>query len=629
MPVVMFSRPLLKTVLLGLVGLALLGGISAEQVLAAEVFAPPPVNLSSPRAEAPAEEGLALYGKPKYAPGFTHFDDVRLDAPKGGTLRLASLGTFDTLNPFTLKGIAAPGAELVFATLMTPSLDEPFSQYGLVAESVRVAPDRQWVSYHLRPTARFSDETPILPEDVMFSFTILRDKGHPSYRSYYRDVASVTKIGPRDVLFTFKTAGNRELPLIVGQLPILPEHAWKGRDFAATTLTPLIGSGPYRVDEVVPGRSLALRRVTDWWGADLPTSKGRYNFDVLRYDIYRDATVALEAFLAGKYDVRMENIAKNWATAYTTDAVKDGRIVKREVPNGLPAGMQAFVFNTRRPLFQDRRVREALGAAFNFEWANMNIAYGLYTRTTSYFENSDLAAQGLPSPEERTILAPYRDRLPPEVFTHAFAVPKTDGQGENREGLKRADSLLREAGWVLKNGRRVGPNGEVLRFEILDDSPAFERWVHPWIRSLARLGVEAQFRLVDSAQFQNRLNTFDFDVTVHVFPQSLSPGNEQRDFWGSANADRPGSRNMIGIKDPVVDALAERIPRATTRAELITLCRALDRVLSWGFYVVPHWHTPVFRVAFWKDRLALPANLPPYGLDIVGTGWAVQKAEEQ
>ncbi|MDR3425639.1 MAG: extracellular solute-binding protein [Alphaproteobacteria bacterium] len=576
--------------------------------------------LISPALAQTPQYGIALHGAPHYPADFTHFDYVNPDAPKGGTLHLSALGTFDTLNPFTLKGVAAEGSGLVFETLMARSMDEPYSQYGWVAQSVTVAPDHTWVSYQLRPQAKFQDGTPITPEDVIFSFETLRDKGHPSYRSYYKDVAKVEKTGPREVRFTFRDASNTELPMIVGEMPVLCKHCWKGKDFAATTLQPIIGSGPYKIETMTPGRTIAYVRDKNWWAADLPVNKGRYNFDHITYDYYRDATVALEAFFAGRYDYRFENIAKNWALAYNTPAVQQGLIKKQEIKNELPAGMQAFIFNTRRPLFQDRRVREALGYAFDFEWSNKNFAYGAYKRTSSYFENSELAAKGLPSPAELKLLEPFRKQLPDDVFTKVFTLPKTDGSGEDRDNLRKAADLLRDAGWTIKNGVLTDAQGHPFKFEIIDAEPMFERWTEPFITNLKRLGIDATFRVVDTSQFQNRMDDFDFDMTIGVFGQSLSPGNEQFDMWGSSKANVKGSRNLIGVHDPVVDALLEKLVHAESREELVAACRALDRVLLWQYYVIPHWYIGTYRIAYW-DKFGQPKIAPKYGLAVEDSWW--------
>ena len=567
-----------------------------------------------------AQYGIALHGAPKYPASFTHFDYVNPDAPKGGELHLAAIGTFDTVNPFTLKGVGADGAGMVFETLMAPSMDEPFSQYGWLAESVTVAPDRQSIAYHLRPQAKFQDGSPVTPEDVIFSFEILRDKGHPFYRSYYKEVVKAEKTGTQDVRFTFRDATNAELPMIMGQLPVFSKKDWIGKDFSATTLSSILGSGPYKVESLTQGRTLTLKRDPNWWGKDLPINKGRYNFDHITYDYYRDTTVSLEAFFAGRYDFRQENVAKNWALSYDTPAVKKDLIKRQTIKNELPAGMQAFVMNTRRPLFQDRRVREALGYAFDFEWSNKNFAYNAYTRTSSYFENSELAAKGLPSAEELKLLAPYRGKVPDDVFTQAFTLPKTDGSGDNRDNLRKAADLLRDAGWTMKNGVLTDAQGKAFTFEIINNEPMFDRWTQPLLRNLERLGIKASFRIVDASQYQHRMDDFDFDVTVSVLGVSLSPGNEQFDTWGSAKANVKGSRNLIGVQDPVVDALLEKLVHATSREDLVTATRALDRVLLWQYYVIPHWYIGSYRIAYW-DKFGQPATAPKYGLAVTDSWW--------
>lgn len=574
--------------------------------------------LSSP-AQAAGSHGLSLYGDLKYPATFTHFDYVNPDAPKGGAIKLSAIGTFDNLNPYILKGIAADGLGMTFDTLLSQSADEPFSEYGLLAESVTLAPDRSWVLFDLRQEARFSDDTPVTPEDVIDSLTLLKEKGHPFYRSYYRDVVKAEKTGPRQVKFTFKDGNNRELPLIVGQMPVLAKHDLEKRDFAATTLRPLVGSGPYKIETLDQGRSITYRRIANWWGENLPVNKGRNNFDTITYDYYRDGTVALEALFAGRYDLRMENVAKNWAQAYDAPAVKSGQILKLELPNHNPSGMQAFVMNLRRPLFADSKVRQALAYAFDFEWANKAVAFGAYTRTNSYFAGSELAASGLPSADELKLLEPFRAQLPPEVFTKTYQPPATDGSGNNRANLKQAADLLRAAGWSLQNGKLV-KNGKPFRFEILDSNGALERWIQPFVRALERLGIQATYRLVDDAQYQHMIEDFDFDMTIGVFPQSLSPGNEQRDYWTSAKADIKGSRNLAGIKNPAVDALVDKVVAANSRADLLTAARALDRVLLWNHYVIPQWHYSKYRIAAW-NKFGRPSTQPLYGSGAIDTWW--------
>jgi microcin C transport system substrate-binding protein len=566
-----------------------------------------------PAAGAGPSHGLSIHGDLKYGPDFPHFAYVNPAAPKGGDVRLAATGTFDNLNPFILKGVPAQGIGTTFETLLVASSDEPSSEYGLVAETVETPPDRAWVAFTLRAAARFHDGSPITVEDVIWTFDTLRTKGHPLYRSYYAAVASVEKTGPRTVRFTFKPGDNRELPVIVGQLPVLSKAYWTGRDFTKTTLAAPLGSGPYRVESFEPGRSITYRRVPDYWAAALPVNVGRFNFDTIRYDYYRDGTVALEAFKAGAYDFRPENSAKSWATGYDIPAVRDGRIRKELIPNEIPTGMQGFVYNTRRPIFRDPRVRAALAAAFDFEWANTHLFYGAYTRTRSYFSNSELASRGLPDEAERAVLAPFRERVPAEVFTREYRPPGTEAGGL-RPNLLRALELLRQAGWVVRDMRLVNAEtGEPLTFEILIDDPTWERIALPFVKNLERLGVTARVRTVDSAQYEYRMKQFDFDMTVGLFPQSLSPGNEQVDYWASVSADTPGSRNLAGIRDPVVDRLIEQLIAAPDRAALVARTRALDRVLLWGHYMIPHWHITAFRVAYW-DRFGRPATSPRYGL---------------
>lgn len=578
--------------------------------------------------ETTISHALVLHGTPKYDKTFTHFEYADPNAPKGGFLRHHEIGTFDTLNPFTLKGVAAAGIGNIFDTLTVKSEDEPFSIYGLIAESIEVPADHSWVSYRLRPEARFHDGSPLSAEDVVFSFEILRSKGHPFYRSYYANVTKAEAVGPHTVKFTFGGEVNRELPLIIGELPILSKRYWQDHDFDKTTLEAPLGSGPYRVTSVVPGRSVSYRRVDDYWAKDLPVNRGRYNFDTIRYDYYRDATVALEAFKAGEYDFRVENMAKSWAEGYVGPALDAGLIIKEEIPHEQPTGMQAFVFNTRRTIFQDPRVREALGYAFDFEWANKHLFYRAYQRTTSFFSNSELASQGLPNEAELQILELHRDKIPKEVFAEPYRPPATDGSGNIRPNLRQAIKLLRAAGWQIKHGQLIdNSTGIPFRFELLLVSPSFERVALPFKRNLERLGIHMSVRTVDTAQYQKRLDDFDFDMIVATLGQSLSPGNEQRDFWTSAKADVPGSRNFAGIKDPVVDQLVELVIAAPDRESLVDRTRALDRVLLWNHYVIPHWHVRHFRVAYW-NKFGRPARAPKYALGF-DTWWIDQAKATQ
>jgi microcin C transport system substrate-binding protein len=555
-----------------------------------------------------------MHGDLKYGPGFTHFEYVNPAAPKGGEVKLHAIGTFDTLNPFILKGVAAAGVGNVFDTLAIQSADEPFSEYGLVAETIERPADRSWVAYTVRPEARFHDGSPLTAEDVIWTFETLKTKGHPFFRAYYRQVVRAEQVGPRTAKFTFAPGDNRELPLIVGQMPVLSKRYWATRTFEKTTLEPPLGSGPYRIGSVEPGRSITYQRVPDYWAARLPVNAGRDNVDVIRYDYYRDSTVALEAFTGGEYDFREENSAKSWATGYNTPAVRAGLIRKELITNEIPTGMQAYVLNTRRPVFKSPRVRQALAHAFDFEWTNAHLFYGTYTRTRSYFSNSELASRGLPGPGELAVLTPLRGRIPDEVFTTEYRPPSTDRPSGLRANLLEALALLRSAGWEVRDTTLVERStGRPMRFEILLRDAAFERITLPFVKNLERLGITARVRTVDAAQYQYRLDHFDFDVTVSGWGQSLSPGNEQLDFWGSEKADVPGSRNTAGIKDPAVDRLLELVIAAPDRPRLVDRTRALDRVLLWGHYVIPQWHILAFRVAYW-DRFGRPAVSPKYSL---------------
>jgi len=559
---------------------------------------------------------IAMHGTPKYPAGFSHFDYVDPEAPKGGTLRLASEGGFDSFNAYIAKGNTAAGLGYLTETLLQSSADEPFSEYGLLAETVEWPDDRSWVAFTLRPEARWQDGEPITVDDVIFSLNLLKTQGHPFYRFYYSSVVGAEQVGPRKVRFTFAAGDNRELPLIVGQMPILPKHYWKDRDFSQTTLEPPLGSGPYRIADFEPNRFVVLERVQDYWGKDLPLNRGQYNFDRIRYDYYRDTTVIRQALKAGDIDFDEENQAKAWALDYNVPAVERGLLNKVEIQHQLPTGMQAFVMNTRRAVFSDRRVRRALAYAFDFEWTNKNLFFSQYTRTESYFSNSELASSGLPQGEELEILSRYRGRVPDEVFTREYRAPSTDGTGWPRDNLRHAFELLAEAGWVVRDLKLVNAaTGAPMRFEILLVSPAFERVVLPFRRNLQRLGIDASVRLVDPAQYQNRLRSFDFDMIIGSWGESDSPGNEQRNFWGSQAADTEGSRNFAGIKDPVVDELIDLLIAAPTREDLVARTQALDRVLLWGHYVIPNWHIRVQRILYW-DKFGRPAVTPKNGTSI-------------
>lgn len=561
---------------------------------------------------------LAMHGEPKYGPDFPHFDYVNPNAPKGGQLRDDLRGTFDSFNPYILKGTPGPGA--ANEPLLISSLDEPFSKYSLIAESIEVPEDRSWVTFTLRQEARWHDGKPITVDDVIFSFNILKEKGQPLYRIYYSSVKRAEQVGERQVKFTFAGAMNRELPLIIGELPILPKHYWDGRDFEQPTLDPPLGSGPYKVVSFEPGRSITIERVRDYWGRDLPVNVGQNNWDSMHFEYFRDETVAFEAFKAGNIDIRLEYSAINWATAYDIPQVRDGRINKEEIPDHRTQGMQGYIFNTRRPIFRDPQVRAALGHAFDFEWTNRTLFYGQYVRMNSYFSGSELASTGMAAGEELEILERYRGRIPDGVLAQEFQPPTSDGSGNNRTNLRKAADMLNAAGWEIRDGVRThAETGQAMRFEILLDQPSLERITLPFIQNLERLGVQARVRSVDTSQYQNRMDTFDFEVAVESFAQSESPGNEQREFWGSVNADRQGSRNLMGIKDPVVDELIELVISAPDRESLVARTHALDRVLLWSHYVIPHYYTPYYRVASW-NRFSRPKVTPTYSLG-TATWW--------
>lgn len=577
---------------------------------------------------APAK-GVAMHGNPKYGWNFKHFDYANPNAPKGGTLRMSAFGSFDTFNPYVIKGVPAAGTGMLFDTLMVEAADEPFSMYGMIAETVEMPKDRSWVVFNLNKKAKFSDGTPVTADDIVFSFNILREKGLPMYRYYYGNVEEVTAEKPARVLFKFKKGDNQELPLILGQMPVFSKKYWEGRDFAATTLEPPVGSGAYLVDAFEPGRYVSYKRNPDYWAKDLPPVRGFYNFDRIRYDYYRDTTVAVEAFKAGAFDIRIENEAKKWASAYQ-DMPESSGMQKVEFRHSLPSGMQGFVFNTRRPLFADRRVRRALGLAFDFEWSNKNLFYGLYNRTQSYFDNSEMAAKGLPQKEELQLLEEYRSLLPEDVFKAPFSLPETSGTGDIRPQLEKAFQLLAEAGWTIQDGVLKNENGEPFRFEILissTSSAAWERIALPYIRNLKRLGIDARLRSVDPTQYKNRTDSFDYDMIVNIWGQSTSPGNEQRYFWGSAAADMNGSQNYAGIKNPVVDELIEKIIEAPDRKKLIAAVKALDRVLLWEYYVVPHWYVPTTRLVVW-DKFGYVGKPVMKGVQLL-SWWADPEKEEQ
>jgi len=578
-----------------------------------------PAAAQTPTGEPAWRHALSLFGDIKYPADFKRFDYVNPDAPKGGLARQISLGTFDNFNIAVagVKGSIAPAAALIYETLMERSRDEVATEYGLLAEAAMHPDDFAWVTYRLRKEARWHDGKPVTPEDVIFSIEVLK-KYSPMYASYYRHVGKVEKTGEREIKFTFDSPGNRELPHIVGELLVLPKHYWEGtdsegrkRDISATTLEPPLGSGPYRIKDFVAGRSVRLERVKDYWGANLPVQVGQNNFDELRFEFFRDNIVALEAFKADQADWIAENSAKQWATAYDFPAVSEKRVVREEFPINDSGRMQGFVLNLRRKQFQDARLRRAFNYAFDFEEMNKQLFYGQYKRINSYFDGTELACSGLPEGLELQILEPLRDKVPPEVFTTAYQNP-VNGNPENvRNNLREALRLIRAAGYDVKDTKLVDASGQPVTVEILVQDPSSERLALFYKPSLERLGVTTSVRVVDNVQFENRLRNFDFDIITDLWPESLSPGNEQREFWGSQAADQLGSKNTIGIKNPAVDALIERIIFSKDRADLVAATHALDRVLLWNFYVVPQFTYGFTRYARW-DRFSHAEPLPKY-----------------
>ncbi len=564
-------------------------------------------------AEAPQpQHAIAMHGEPKYAADFTHFDYVNPEAPKGGTLRTGASGTFDSFHPFIPRGNAASTGSV--ETLLSSSNDEAFTEYGLIAESIEVPEDRSWVIFNLRPEAHWHDGRPITVEDVIWSLEMIQTQASPNFRLYYSSITKAEKLGERRVKFYFDDQQNRELPLIAGQLPVLPRHYWESRNFEETTLEPPLGSGPYRIKDFEAGRYIVRERVPDYWGADLPVRKGLDNFDIQRVNYFRDDTALRLALKSGDIDLRLENQAKAWASEYDTPAVDNGWLKKEFVPHQQGTGMQAFVMNTRRAKFADRTVRRALAYAFDFEWTNKHLFYGQYKRTTSYFSNSELASSGLPDGAELEILERFRDQLPPEVFTQEYTVPTTDGSGRPRENLRTAKSLLAEAGWVIEDLKLIHQEtGEQMRIELLIASNSMERVVLPFTKNLERLGIETSVRLVDRAQYINRIRGLDFDMLVLGWGQSESPGNEQRSYWGSYTANENGTSNYTGIQDPVIDELIELVIQAPDRESLVVRTRALDRVLLWGHYVIPQYHIQGDRIIYW-DKFSRPETPVRYGV---------------
>ena len=576
-----------------------------------------PKNLSVKEENYNYMHGMAMHGDLKYKKNFKNFEYSNPDAPKKGKIKLSAIGTFDNLNPYILKGVAAYQTSYLFETLMKSSFDEPFSQYGLLAEKVMLPDHRKWVRFKLRNFAKFSDGTKVTSDDVIFSFKILMSKGHPAWKNYYNQVEEVLKINELEVQFNFSGETNRELPLIIGyQLPIFSKKYWSNKQFDKTTLDPPVGSGPYLISDLQPGRSITLKRDPNYWGKNLNVNRGRYNFDEIHTDYYRDVTVALEAFKSGAYDFRIENSSKNWATAYNFNATKNGQVIVEEIPYSRPSGMQGFAFNTRKPIFKNRNVRKALTYAFDFEWSNKNLFYNAYTRTKSFFDNSELSSQSYPSKKELKILSKFKDKIPPEIFNEIYQPPRTDDKENGlRKNLRTARRILKDEGWIIQNDMLTNKiTGEVLKFEILLRSPLFERIVLPLKRNFKKLGIEVSIRTVqDDSQYQKRLEEFDFDMVVTNFGSVISPGNEQKNWWSSEAADQPGTQNIIGVKNPVIDEIIDKLISARDREELVLYTKVLDRILLFNYYLIPQFHIGHYRVAYW-NKISRPEITSKYDL---------------
>jgi len=586
------------------------------------------ISALSCAAEITKSHGIALHGEPKYPADFQYFYFVNPDAPKGGNVRLMGSGTFDTLNPYTLKGISpfmSPGFSkwgvfelneplMVGTGTYAPTGDEAQTAYGLIAESIEYPADRSWAIFNLRPEARFHDGSSITVEDVIFSFHTLKDHGHPRFAQAFQDVEKVEKLAPGRVKFSFKEGDTRALPLRVGELPVLSKAFWQGRDFEKSLLQPQLGSGPYRLTSFEPGRRVVFERVKNYWGKDLPVNQGRYNFNQVSFDYYRDLHVAFEAFKSSEFDVYVEHISSNWATGYDFPALNEGRVKKLEINHDIPTGYQAFFFNTRRNIFSDIKVREAIGLMFDYEWLNRSLFFNAYARNHSYFPNTELASNGSPSAEELALLAPYKEQLPAALFGGPYQPPVTDGKGTLRKQQRKALKLLKEAGWQITNNQMVNSNDQPFVFEVLFDQPSFAKVLLPFKRNLQRIGIDMQLRSADRTQFKNRIDNFDFDMIVEVLVHGLSPSYELNLYFHSEQANTPGALNYSGVSHPVADKLVENIIAAPSREQLLHSIRALDRVLLWNHYSIPQYHLDYHRVAYW-NKFGRPQISPPYAFN--------------
>ena len=565
------------------------------------------------------EHAISVFNEIKYKKNFKHFDYVNPNAPKKGGIKLAERGTFDSLNQFILKGLSAIGLDNIYDSLLVTSLDEPLTAYGLIAKGMKISEDNTSITFFLNQNAVWHDNNPVTSYDIEWTFNTILKEGHPSYKSYYSDIKSIEIIDKYTIKFHFKNDNNRELPIIIGQMKILPKHFWKDKKFDSSVLNIPLGSGPYKIKDVNLGKNITYERVKDHWAQKLPVNIGHNNFNEIHYDYYRDSNVMIEALKANEYDFRSENISKEWATAYN-DLKNNTAFIKEEIDNELPQGMQAFIYNMRKDIFKNLELRKALALAFDFEWTNKTLFYGQYIRSSSYFSNSDLASSGLPSIEEMTTIKKLKNKVPKEILTEIYNPGKTDGSGNSRKNLRKAIQILKEANYKLENKILKDSDGRQIKFEILLISPAFERIVGPFIKNLKKLGVEANIRIVDTAQYKNRLDSYDFDMVVMARGQSLNPGNEQRNFWSSESANINGSANWIGIKNKTIDELIELIIQAPNREKLIIYTKLLDRVLLHNYYVIPHWHIKMWRIAYW-NKIKRPDNLPKYSLGFPETWW--------
>ena len=565
------------------------------------------------------DHAISVFNEIKYKNNFKHFDYVNPNAPKKGVIKLAERGTFDSLNQFILKGLPAIGLDNIYDSLLVTSLDEPLTAYGLIAKGMKVSEDNTSITFFLNQNAVWHDNNPVTSYDIEWTFNTILEKGHPSYKSYYSDIKIIEIIDKYTIKFHFKNDNNRELPIIIGQMKILPKHFWKDKKFDSSVLSIPLGSGPYKIKEVNLGKNITYERVKHHWAQKLPVNIGHNNFNEIHYDYYRDSNVMIEALKANEYDFRSENISKEWATAYN-DLKNNITFIKEEIDHELPQGMQAFIYNMRKDIFKNIELRKALALAFDFEWTNKTLFYGQYIRSSSYFSNSDLASSGLPSKEEMTTIKKLKNKVPKEILTEIYNPGKTDGSGNNRKNLRKAMQILKEANYKLENKILKDSDGRQIKFEILLISPAFERIVGPFIKNLKKLGVEANIRIVDTAQYKNRLDTYDFDMVVMARGQSLNPGNEQRNFWSSESANINGSANWIGIKNKTIDELIELIIQAPNREKLIIYTKLLDRVLLHNHYVIPHWHIKMWRIAYW-NKIKRPDNLPKYSLGFPEIWW--------